>query len=155
MKNVSPLKFLPQHKFIFVNSFLNEKSARWKVILKTHNSWAAVGVCVKEVVIKNNYKFLNSVPNKVDEYGFWGLSSNGFSWSNNNDENNKKSEALKFSSEQKIVFTYDLIAKTLLLEVNKEKLILSNVKPEENTTLVPCILFSKSEDSATYIPLEN
>lgn len=154
VKNISPFKPLPEHKFAFINLSLLDKDAKWKITIKNKNTWVAVGVCLKEVVIKNNYKFTNSILNKVSDHSFWGVSSNGYSWNKTNPiENNKKIDSLKFSGEQNIIFTYDSVKMTLLVEVNKEKLVLTKVYGDENFSLVPCVVFTKTGDSATYLSL--
>lgn len=147
----SVIKPIPYHKFAFIRLNLSEADESWRIQLETKSNWISVGVCVKELVVKNNYKFSNSVNDPKFPHCFFGLSSNGFTWNKNvASENNKKKEGLKFSASQVICVFYDAANLTLTFKVDNCSYTLTKVFGEENTQLVPCVVFSKNGDSAAY-----
>ena len=131
---------------------MNNKNLKWRVSLKIKSKWIAVGVCLKETIIENNYKFVNTLcEDNRSTHGFFGISSNGYIWNcKTNEEDNIKREFIKFDSDQNVILLYDYVKESLLIEFNKEKIILSNVSTQDNFNLVPCVIFLKHGDSATF-----
>lgn len=147
----SKIKPIPYHKFAFVRLNLGEADESWKIQLESKSNWISVGACIKESVVKNNYKFTNSLNDPKLPQSFFGLSSNGFTWNKNvPSENNKKKEGLKFSPNQVIEVHYDAANLTLKFKVDNCSYVLTKVFADEHTQLVPCVVFSKNGDSATY-----
>jgi len=147
----SIIKPIPYHKFVFVRLNLAETNEEWKFQIDLKSNWISVGVCIKELVVKNNYRFTNSISDPKFPHSFFGVSSNGFTWNKNvPSENNKKKEGLKFCNNQLVKLFYDASALTLNLKIDNHSIILTKIFADENTQLVPCIIFSKNGDSATY-----
>ncbi len=131
---------------------LCENNENWKFILDTKSNWISVGVCIKEIVVKNKYKFTNSASDNKLLHSFFGVSSNGFTWNKNvPNENNKKKDGLKFSYNQEISFFYNASDLNLTIKIDNHNIILTKVFADEYTQLVPCVVFSKNGDSVTYI----
>ena len=103
------------------------------------------------MVINNNYKFTNTTSDGKLAHSFFGISSNGFTWNKNVlSENNKKIEGMKFSSNQVVKIFYDATNLTLNFKIDNHNITLNKVYSDEDTSLVPCIIFLKNGDSATY-----
>jgi len=147
----SIIKPIPYHKFAFIRLNLSEADESWKIQLDTKSNWISVGVCIKELVVKNNYKFTNSLSDPKFPLSFFGLSSNGFTWNKNVPaENSKKKEGLKLSGSQVIKVFYDASNLTLTFKVDNCSFTLTKVFADDNTQMVPCVIFSKNGDSAAY-----
>jgi muramidase (phage lysozyme) len=138
-----------EHKFVFSNFNLN-RNAEWKVSINPvyNTSWLALGVCVKENVIANKYRFVFNSP--TFNHSFFGISTNGYLWnSNNNTENNNYICNFPHIVKGEVIFFKFLLEeKELYYKFGDNKFTgkISEVYPTKNTTLCPCIIFLNSGD---------
>lgn len=145
-----------QHKFVFANLILNNPDENcdyiWRLTVNKKSSWFAFGCCQKERVISNDYKFVAS----LKEHGCFMLSSNGYSWSTNREDQNnvKVMENLSLFPQLDIS---DVIY--LKYKKNKNELIINfkdftwklhNVTCPQGNYLVPCVVFIHYLDDVTF-----
>jgi hypothetical protein len=139
-----------EHKYCFANVNLNateHAECEWKVKLHILSNWAAVGVCVKETVINNKYKFVNS--NQTVSNGTWAFSSNGYTWNclNPSENNLNIMGTTKIEFGDTIVFRYKNHTKELFYKIDgKMSGKLTNIHVPKNQTLTPCFIFLHQGD---------
>ncbi len=146
-----------EHIYLFLNNNFDIdpkdfKEIKFKIKINlNYNSWIAFGLCDKQIVIKNYYKF-NKGNDKFFNHGSFLVSNNGYSWNaNNNNENNKN---CFFPKNIKNIYTVVYNSKKFELAFfsNDDKnpfITLTNVKPFFNNKFLSfCILFLKKGDSA-------
>lgn len=134
-----------EHRFVFGNLTLKDKEAEWKVVMNTHSTWLGVGICSKETVISNKYRFYNSNP--MYNHGCFLISTNGYSWNCNYFQENNFliSNFPTISKGDIITFKYSPEIKELSYKIaNKFSGKLTNINDKVN--LVPCVIFLHSGD---------
>jgi len=140
------------HKFILGTTILNNLEKEWKVKLAKQVKFLGVGICLKEQVIKNEFKFFN-FSDSTFNHGCYLLSLNGFSWNSSTlSQNNKELKdfpklsdneviKLKFSSSNKSLnFTFENHNYSFKLENVESKL----------CSLVPCAILLNNNDEITF-----
>ena len=133
-----------------VNLGLNESTINWKAEVKAKSNWVCIGVCLKELVKENNFKFTN-LQNNDEKKSFFGISSNGFIWNRNNEfQNNKRYDNMKFLMDQIVHFSYSLKDMSLKITVNNNDVVLNGVFAENEMKLVPCVVFLRNGDSVKF-----
>ena len=156
-KTICHSKNEKEHIYVFLNTNFDVdtkdfKEYKFKIKINiNYNSWIAFGLCDKQIVIKNYYKF-NKGNDKFFNHGSFLVSNNGYSWNaNNNNENNKN---CFFPKNIKNIYTVVYNSKKFELGFfsNDDKnpfITLTNVKPFFNNKFLSfCILFLKKGDSA-------
>ena len=140
-----------EHKYVFANVDL-EKDREWKVTLSITSNWAAVGVCLKELVIANKYKFITNNPNFSN--ATFAISTNGYSWNcnvpaeHNTNIPNFSSPILKGDV---VTFKYSAEEKELTYAIgNKLSGKLTSVNPSKGFNLVPCLIFLHMGDEMLF-----
>ena len=137
-----------EHKYVFANMTLNnEKEVEWRTILNVSSSWAAVGVCIKEQVIVNKYRFVTN--NLQFNNATFAISTNGYSWNCNvyTENNFSLSNFPTVSKGDIIIFKYNSEAKELHYKIpNKFSGKLTNVFAPKGGSLVPCIVLLNPGD---------
>jgi hypothetical protein len=137
-----------EHKYVFANMPLStEKETEWRVILNVKSNWAAIGICTKEAVISNKYRFITSNPNYFN--ATFAVSTNGYSWNcQNMAENNFNLPNFpQISVGDVILFKYSPELKELSFKIsNKLSGKLTNVTPNKSGSLVPCLIFLHAGD---------
>jgi hypothetical protein len=112
----------------------------------------AFGCCLKEKVVANNYRFIGH----VKDHGCFVMSTNGYSWNTNNDEeNNLKvgNESFPFpklESGDVVYFYYNNEKSQLVISVKGFKCSLTNVGAPKGHLLVPCVIFLNYLDEITF-----
>lgn len=133
------------HKYIFLNVKLTNQSSRtWKIKFKTLNGWICLGLCDKELVKANGYKFYNQKNPK--SHGTFSVSSNNIVWNTNNTkEDNTKLEqyGINVRNVFEFEFIYDPFDQNLMIktEANESAIIITNVMPIKDDVLTPVIAF--------------
>jgi hypothetical protein len=146
------------HLFLFSNYKIEpDKNVSWKVTLLDYTyGWIAIGACIKEVIISNQYKF--SSQNKDFYHGNFLISSNKFSWNANvPSENNLSLPDLPiFHKGMEIIISFDHEARTLNFKIKDYSLTLNNIltHPKKGVSLVPCVLFLNMGDTVEFQFLE-
>ena len=139
------------HEFVF-GAFIienNKESFYFDYIItlaRTSYPWVAVGLCDKQFIIQNKYKFNDS------ENGFFGISTNGKKWNSN-----KKDEFCKqfaninnydINNPIQVSFEYNFKEKKLSFIYNNSfKDCLRDVYSKESNGLTFCVIFYNSGDS--------
>lgn len=128
-----------KHHFAFFNKKLHE-NFEWMVKIIKCNQWISIGLCDKDQVVSNNYKFIGS-----KNHGCFLLTSNSYIWNCKNiSENNKHLKSFSsFKDNDTISLEYEYSSKTLTFTNNLETVKLTNVKADN---LVPCIIMLSNED---------
>lgn len=144
-----------EHKFVFANLNLSntDSETKWEVVINKRVNWMAFGVCRKDTVIANNYKFSAT---KGFDHGCFFISSNGFQWNSNDlKENNKKLEISNLQSSflngDSIYFKYNSLKEELEIKVKNFTTILTSVNAPDKTTLCPCVVFMNYADEVTFL----
>ena len=139
-----------EHKFVFADLNLNDKSAEWKIRINKRSTWLAFGACMKDKIVQNNLKLGMGGLGGL-QHGLYVMSVNGYSWSNNNSsENNNKIPGYANIQEGDIVsMSYNAQQTTLTFKTDKFSYTLKNVIGENNA-LVPCVIFMNFGDSVNF-----
>lgn len=139
------------HRFLFTSLIVNDIRAVWKFKLNRVKGFLAIGLCAYEIVIGNNYKFIQSNRNSDNfVHGCFMISSNGYSWNSNFlYENNSKIEGLKMRSEDEFVVKYDSEKEELEFIQNDAYIYKLNGVTLGKQYLVPSVVFLEKDDSVT------
>ena len=117
----------PDERFAFVSPKLT-KSA--KILLKINNlsNWIGLGLAKYELIRKNQFKFLyNDMP--LNKRGYYLISSNGYCWSDIDENYNKKELSFKFMTGSIISIVYDQENKFISFEdIQKGKKTVLNIQ---------------------------
>jgi len=137
-----------EHRFVFANYILNRNS-EWKVTIGPNNPiWLAVGVCNKEQVIFNKFRFVGTTQNF--NHSFFGISTNGYLWNANNstENNNYLSGFPHVIKGESICFRYLVEERELYYKFTENKYTgkITDVYSPKNGSLCPCIVFLNSGD---------
>jgi hypothetical protein len=145
-----------EHKFAFLDYKLNKTSLRWKINIKRITGWMACGMCIKERIINNRYRFIalnHSIP-----HGTFMISLNGYIWNTTNpqEDNTKLENWIEIKNNQSLIFEYDHKKKELYIEVMHENctriefLTKVTANPERLETLVPCVALLNYNDEIAF-----
>jgi hypothetical protein len=137
------------HSFALTTVSL-EQSMRWLVKINKVGRWLGLGVCCKNVVIGNNFRF------NISYNGCFILSTNCYIWNPNVEgENNLKlREMPNIENGDIIQFYYDCKKLRLEIRFKEYTTILTNVF-SENGPLVPCAIFLGYNDETSFFKFEN
>jgi hypothetical protein len=120
-----------------------KKVYKWRVRLIKVTGWVALGMCYKETVIANNYKFIHG-KNLINNHGAFVFSLNGYRWNTSvkNEDNQKNSNFPKINIEEnnEVVLEYIPAMKLLLFNYGKYQAKLKYVNVEQGRTLLPCVV---------------
>jgi hypothetical protein len=136
-----------EHKYAFFNHVLNDRTSEWKVTLNIASNWAAVGVCCKEAVINNKFKFITS--NASFNNATFAISTNGYSWNCNVpiEHNAYLPNFTPILRGEIVHFKYNSETKELSFNIGtKLNGKLTNVFALKGLHLVPCVIFLHSGD---------
>jgi len=136
-----------EHRFVFANLILNEKDTEWRIIINAASPWIALGMCIKDQVISNRYRFISNSNNF--NHSFFGVSSNGYLWNaNNQTENNFFLTYFPTITKGDIImFRYLPSQKEFYYKIsNKLNGKLTNVYASKGGFLTPCIIFLNPGD---------
>jgi ribosomal protein L35 len=136
-----------EHKYAFFNHVLNDRTSEWKVTLNISSNWAAVGVCCKEAVINNKFKFITS--NASFNNATFAISTNGYSWNCNVpiEHNANIPNYTPIVKGEVIHFKYNSDSKELSYNIGtKLHGKLTSVYALKGLHLVPCVIFLHSGD---------
>ena len=135
------------HQFAFGSFLLENNKTSYHFVYKINLApvnlpWVAVGLCDKQYVIQNKYKF------KDNENGFFGVSTNGKQWNSNKKKEFCKSFTdFKNVDEQIIKVTFDYEPSEKILKFNYNNMysdILHDVYAKQSRGLTFCIVFFNS-----------
>ena len=137
-----------KHEFAFGGFYLDNNTNTYHFIYKinlatTNLPWLAVGLCDKDFVIDNNYKF------RSKENGFFGISTNGKIWNNNNKNEFCKSFWDGNVDKNEIQVTFDYFPNDKILRFDYNNLCdgtLHDVYAKKSAWLTFCIVFYNSGD---------
>jgi hypothetical protein len=137
-----------EHRFAFCNINLN-RNVEWKVTINPYSAgWLALGICIKDHVIANKFRFVYNSPNF--NHSFFGISTNGYLWNaNNNRENNNYICNFPHITKGEVVyFKYLIEEKEILYKFSDNKFSgkISDVYPPKNSSICPCVIFLNSGD---------
>jgi hypothetical protein len=136
-----------EHRFVFANLILNEKDTEWRIIINAASPWIALGMCIKDQVISNRFRFISNSPNF--NHSFFGVSSNGYLWNANNQTENNFfiTNFPTITKGDILMFKYLPSQKELYYRVsNKINGKLTNVYASKGGFLTPCIVFLNPGD---------
>jgi hypothetical protein len=150
----SPTYPKSEHRFAMTNNILNDMKCEWKVIVKNiTGKWLGIGVCLKELVVSNKFKFVGIKQNFV--HGTFMISTNGYSWNSNNIEENdviiKNFPQLRCGDE--VGFKYDYETEELDIIIGNFKITLHDVCYPRGEYLVPFVLFINPGDEVSFSKL--
>jgi hypothetical protein len=139
-----------EHRFVFANIVLNDKEIEWRIILNTTSTWVGLGICIKDQVISNKFRFVSSGSNF--NHAFFGISINGYQWNANiQTENNCFLSFPQPAKGDMIVFKYSAEFKELHYKIpNKYAGKISNVYAAKGGILTPCIIFLNAGDEVLF-----
>lgn len=143
-----------EHRFAMVSNLINETNCEWKVkIQKLNGKWLGIGVCLKELVISNKFKFVNNRQNFM--HGTFMISTNGYSWNSFYDEENNilLKNFPQIISGDEIGFFYSSESEILEVTVGERKYHLNHVKSPRGNSLVPCVVFLTPKDEVAFSKL--
>lgn len=139
-----------EHKFAMANNVCNDTNCEWKVTINELSGWLGIGVCLKELVASNKFKFSSSRTTFL--HGTFMVSTNGYSWNTNNEEENNKYvdgfPKLKAGDEVKFKFEYD--KEELTIKVGSFSFVMTDVCYPKGNALVPCVVFLMPGDKVTF-----
>lgn len=144
-----------EHKYLFsaLDISYEDKNTitSWSVTILQGEYWIGLGLCDKKRVIQNKMRFYSSSKNY--NTGTFLVSSNGYSWNcNNDDENNKLIEGLKITEKKELFFCYNPKQNELTYRLDNNSGKLTKIFPLLGNTLTPCVVFL---DVGGYINLRN
>ena len=141
---------LNKYKFAFLNVDIKSINLKWRVKLNVNSTWMAFGICKKELVISNKYKFASN--KEGFDHGCFLLSTNGYLWNCNvKSENDKeiKNFPVIYKGDE-VSLQYHTNLNELILRMKQNEWKLTQVQSNDNQ-LVPCFLFLHKSDEATFI----
>ena len=139
-----------EHKFVFGSTFLNDKTKEWKITIKNFKNWAGIGICFRDNVIVNKFRFAAAIPNF--SHGCFLVSLNGYSWNAlNSNENNKLIKdfpSLKPGDE--VMVKYNCITNDLTFNFINHgfKYKISDINSTH--VIVPCAVLLNNEDELEF-----
>jgi hypothetical protein len=140
-----------RYHFAFLNINVQNSDFKWRLKLNIASSWMGFGLCKKENVIINKYKFASS-RHGFDHASFI-ISINGYLWNSNNKFENDK-EIKNFPSLNKgeeVSLFYSSNTNELNFKLRHYEWKLSNVSSPNTCQLVPCVVFLHKGDEATFL----
>lgn len=128
-----------QHKILFLKPpfDLKKEVCHWKIKILSASSWIGLGLCDKEIIISNKYKFDLTRPQVA--HGLFIIQTNGYVLNSNKSSEN--SIQIKFPPvflNDVIEFLYQPDKQELMFQLNTCRSKLSNVEGKE---LACCIIF--------------
>lgn len=139
-----------EHRYVFTNLIL-DREKEWNFTINASSTWVAIGICYKEQVVANKYRFINNFSNF--NHGTYGISINGYSWNASipSENNTMITSFPTITKGDKFSFRYLPESKELAYKVvNKFSGKLTGVNPVKGATLVPCIIFLNSGDEVIF-----
>ena len=141
------------HKFIFGNSISDDyEKFSFKITLVNKINWLAFGLCQKEIVVKNKFRFVNYENKIIFDHGCFLLTSKSFSFNRNNvkEDNLEVKDMKKLSPGDVIDVTYYPkygFLKFYVTDLKKNTYIysLSEVWRTSECNLSPVFIFFNSE----------
>ena len=139
-----------EHRFCLSSIDLNS-NIKWSIRINKIDRWLGMGVCERDLVINNKFKFSRGLEMGISN-GCYLISSNGYSWNCNvKEENNNKLENMtKIVNEDIINFTYYDLQNKLEISFKDFSFVLTSVISKSGP-LVPCVIFLSYEDEITFI----
>jgi hypothetical protein len=139
------------HKFAMIK-FPLESEKEWKVRITEYSyGWLAVGACIKDIVLSNQFKFSDNEQSHFYN-GCFLISSNSYSWNTNShtQDSTLQEKLPKFKKGMEILIKYSPKDDTLTFTISKNVLTLTNVWCNEKSTLLPCVVFLNSNDAVEF-----
>jgi hypothetical protein len=138
------------HKFAFTQSILNNRNFMWSVKINKKKNWIGIGVCNKDVVVRNNLTF--NLKGPAFENGCFIISTNKYSWNSNNpNQNNKIIEGFPdVNNGDEIIFKYSHKKEKLQITIHSFNYCLTNVSAPLGELLVPAVVFLNFSDDVTF-----
>lgn len=142
------------HKFALGTPNPIYKNLEFEMKLVTVKGWIGIGLISKYKYQKNEFKFLKDSKGKAfEDHGSFLLSSNGYSWNCNNEQENnvRVKEGALFSSGDTVKIVFDSLMKTLTFKfmTTQEEYKLTNISINNDISLTPCAIFLREGDSVT------
>jgi len=121
---------------------------RWKIRLIKVTGWIAIGICYKETVISNNYKFVFG-KNIINSHGVFVFSLNGYKWNTSvkNEDNQKTCNFPKINLEEnnEVQLEYNPTNKLLLFNYGNYQAKLKYINADGTKTILPCVIMAGDE----------
>lgn len=143
-----------EHLFLFsnydINCTLNYDELyciKWSICLLSTTAWLGCGLCDKEQVKFNGYRFNSLKTQKANSNGAFLISTNGYIWNCNNpsENNNQTNEPIKNPGDTVFFYFYparkELVYKFKIGDRMTSLRKLKLVYPIKGEKLTPCILF--------------
>jgi hypothetical protein len=140
-----------EHRFAMTNNILNGSNCEWKVKISSLNGkWLGLGLCLKQLVISNKFKFVANKQTFV--HGTFLISTNGYSWNTNYDQQNNKFIANfpQIKSGDELAFTFYDREEKLEIAIGNFKVTLNEIIYPKGSYLVPCVVFLNPGDEVTF-----
>jgi hypothetical protein len=140
-----------EHRFAMTNNILNGSNCEWKVKIGSLNGkWLGLGLCLKELVISNKFKFVANKQTFL--HGTFLISTNGYSWNTNLDEQNNKFIANfpQIKSGDELGFRFYDNDEKLEIVLGNFKVTLNEISYPKGSYLVPCVVFLNPGDEVTF-----
>ena len=133
------------HLYAFIDQKLDNDFS-WQVTINNFTNWMALGVCDKDKVIKNDFKFVGDSPGF--DHACFLLTSNSFLWNANYPiENKVNMKTLSNIKEGDIVkMNYNFKNKTLTFNNGFDSVTLNQVN---KGNLTPCVIMMSNGDEVT------
>lgn len=140
-----------EHQFAIIDRKLNNKDNKlntWKISLINANGWMAFGVCVYEMVSKNNFKFNSSQP----LHGMFIVSKSGETWNTNSSwKNNVKVAGFPRDPIKEVLISYEIIKKELKIIADGFEMKIDKVFATQSSfTLMPIVIMKNYGDKILF-----
>ncbi|EGR30403.1 hypothetical protein IMG5_133020 [Ichthyophthirius multifiliis] len=130
---------------------LNQQT-KFAFTFKSLNAWIGIGICLRNILQKNNFKFDNiNLGN-----GCYMISSNGQCWSHSSKEDNKIFKSFVFKQDDVVLGIYDPVNKQIRFKKNIENQIVSiGLDIPENEQIYICANICNKNDQVEILNDQN
>ena len=151
----------PEHTFLFTSKNIDTTTCSdfpsWKIKFLSSSLWLGVGLCDKKKVLTNKMRFVSPRNDRNAYHGSYLISTNGYTWNcNNEEENNRQIELPEISKGTIMEIIFNKAAKQLTFKVGGSTVKLTNVTPliAGDKMLTPCVVFLHSGNSVEFLDVK-
>lgn len=151
----------PEHTFLFTSKNINTTTCAdypsWKIKILTSSLWLGFGLCDKKKVLSNRMRFISPRNDRTSYHGSYLISTNGYTWNcNNENENNRQIELPVIDKGTIVEIIYNKNAKELSFKIGESTIKLTKVCPiiEGNKMLTPCVVFLHTGNSVEFLDIK-
>ncbi|EGR28180.1 hypothetical protein IMG5_181090 [Ichthyophthirius multifiliis] len=138
-----------ENRFALLEPVLQlNKTAKFAFQVKNTTSWVGLGICLKNILQKRNFKFdYNNTGN-----GTYLVSSNGYTWSHSSKDDNRQRKGFGFENDSVVICIFDPVKKVIRFKKHKgQQIVCLNVDIPENENVYACVNLCNKNDSIEII----